>query len=188
MIVHGNTYVRGNLLTDSFFDVAESFAQEGVKKAYRDEREERKNAEKKASEEARAQQEQAEREQREHREQLELHYAIWVSTYEAAFKTPLQQFPHLPTAARTCRERDCESRRADTGLLSCRHDVESLLRTSPRYSEEWLRSERLRWHPDRFGRKCHPRHKAALEKQATAMYVIFEELIAAEQPEPPSRD
>ncbi|KAL1594322.1 Phosphatidylglycerol/phosphatidylinositol transfer protein [Paraconiothyrium brasiliense] len=67
----------------------------------------------------------------------------------------LTSFPYLPASATVCPLPVCALQKADpAGLRACKHDVERLLRASENYGYEWLKKERLRWHPDRFGRLC----------------------------------
>ncbi|KAH6612058.1 hypothetical protein C7974DRAFT_90569 [Boeremia exigua] len=67
----------------------------------------------------------------------------------------LSAFPPLPRLPTPCTLLPCAATKAEpAGLRACKHDVETLLRGSGLYSYEWLRQERLRWHPDRFGRLC----------------------------------
>jgi hypothetical protein len=49
------------------------------------------------------------------------------------------------------------------------------------YSYEWLRQERLRWHPDRFGRLCAERFREEGKKKAEEMWKICEELMVIEK-------
>ena len=117
-------------------------------------------------------------------EELALQYAFWRSAWEADIeqKKPLTTFPHLAVSLCTCNNVECRGRKAEEGSLgACQHDVERLLRASGSYSMEWLRKERLQWHPDRFGRRCHPDFKEALQKKATELYSIFETLIEQER-------
>ncbi|KAK8079561.1 hypothetical protein PG997_007379 [Apiospora hydei] len=51
-----------------------------------------------------------------------------------------------------------------------------------KYSRDWLRKERLRWHPDQVAKNCNDTARNVLIKQATAMYALFEVLIAKEGP------
>jgi len=119
---------------------------------------------------------QAEKEKLAHR----LLYYQWKDLCDSLFNGAalIKTFPHLPADICTCDIQVCGLRKVDTMLLACRHDVERLLKASGQYSLGWLRTERLAWHPDRFGRKCSPESKDLLLKKATEMYTIFEELIA----------
>lgn len=69
--------------------------------------------------------------------------------------TLLTTFPPLPAPYPHCTIPACVLLKATpTTLNTCTHDVETLLRGSGQYSYEFLRQERIRWHPDRFGRLC----------------------------------
>jgi hypothetical protein len=55
--------------------------------------------------------------------------------------------------------------------------VEKLLKASGLYSYEWLRQERLRWHPDRFGRLCHEDWRETGKKLSGEMFKLMSALI-----------
>jgi hypothetical protein len=63
------------------------------------------------------------------------------------------------------------------GIGACQHDVEKLLKASGLYSYEWLRQERLRWHPDRFGRLCDENWREAGKKMAGEMFKLIHALM-----------
>lgn len=97
----------------------------------------------------------------------------------------LSSFPYLPAAITTCALTACIILKADLDSIhACQHDVERLLRASGMYSYEWLRQERLRWHPDRFGRLCEERWRETGKKMAGEMFklmsVLMEQLRATE--------
>ncbi|CAO2653002.1 Nn.00g024130.m01.CDS01 [Neocucurbitaria sp. VM-36] len=97
----------------------------------------------------------------------------------------LTSFPYLPSRITTCALTTCSILKSEPdGIQACQHDVERLLRASGLYSYEWLRQERLRWHPDRFGRLCEESWREAGKKMAGEMFklmsVLIEELRAAE--------
>ena len=64
------------------------------------------------------------------------------------------------------------------GLRACKHDVERLLKASGLYSYEWLKQERIRWHPDRFGRLCEEGWRERGRKIAEEMFKIIDGLMA----------
>lgn len=118
------------------------------------------------------------------RKALYHHYVSWRSRYEAAIlcHRTLTTFPHLPVAVCTCMKTSCTISKAhEEGLKACQHDVEKLLHASGNYSLQWLRKERLQWHPDKFARRCEPDFRRELDRKATEMYAIFEVLIDAER-------
>jgi hypothetical protein len=94
----------------------------------------------------------------------------------------LRTFPNPPIGICTCVQPGCVARKAsdDTGLKVCKHDVEALLRASGCYSGEWLRKERIPFHPDKYGMRCDPDVKSILVKKSTEMYSIFQELLDEE--------
>ncbi|KAA8622367.1 hypothetical protein PtrSN002B_004577 [Pyrenophora tritici-repentis] len=90
----------------------------------------------------------------------------------------LSQFPYLPAAVTTCSLTACTILKAqDASIHACQHDLERLLRASGLYSYEWLRQERLRWHPDRFGRLCVEEWRETGKKLAGEMFKLMSVLI-----------
>ncbi|KAJ4292067.1 Phosphatidylglycerol/phosphatidylinositol transfer protein [Kalmusia sp. IMI 367209] len=90
----------------------------------------------------------------------------------------LTSFPYLPPALTNCVLPVCALQKADpNGLRACKHDVERLFKASGEYSFEWLRQERLRWHPDRFGRLCEAGWKEEGKKLSEEMFKIVDGLI-----------
>jgi len=88
-------------------------------------------------------------------------------------------FPYVPAAVRVCKQQVCELAKSDsTGVKACKHDVERLLRASGSYSYEWLRQERIRWHPDRFAPLCQPEWRDTGRKLAEEMFKIIGSLMA----------
>lgn len=90
----------------------------------------------------------------------------------------LTSFPYLPSTLSTCTLATCRLLKSEANSIhACQHDVERLLRASGSYSYEWLRQERLRWHPDRFGRLCDERWRETGKKMAGEMFKVLSALI-----------
>ncbi|PSN69506.1 hypothetical protein BS50DRAFT_572631 [Corynespora cassiicola Philippines] len=90
----------------------------------------------------------------------------------------LSSFPYLPPALTTCALPACVAAKAERdGIRACRHDVERMLRASGLYSKEWLRQERIRWHPDRFGRLCEEGFREVGRRMAEEMFKVIDGLI-----------
>ncbi|KAF1843509.1 uncharacterized protein K460DRAFT_418562 [Cucurbitaria berberidis CBS 394.84] len=90
----------------------------------------------------------------------------------------LTSFPYLPSRVTTCALTACTILKSEPdGIQACHHDVEKLLRASGLYSYEWLRQERLRWHPDRFGRLCEEHWRETGRKMAGEMFKLMSVLI-----------
>ena len=143
----------------------------------RREEQERRRREYEAQQKAKEAQARADEEQK----QVAEHYRLWKQKCDMMFngKMEIYVFPHLPLAAVYCRDVSCAARKATAGsLMACRHDVERLLRGSGQYSREWLRKERLAWHPDRFGRRCNADFRKELNKKAEELYMVFEQLLS----------
>lgn len=90
----------------------------------------------------------------------------------------LTTFPYIPNALTVCALPSCTVLKADSdSIQACQHDIERLLRASGLYSYEWLRQERLRWHPDRFGRLCDEHWREAGKKMAGEMFKLIHVLM-----------
>jgi len=166
---------------EAFYTAFEDLMPPEAAEEWRIRREEEREA-REAEEEAEARREREKEAQA--AEELALQYVFWRSAWEADIeqKKTLTTFPHLAVSLCICNNVECRGRKAEEGGLgACQHDVERILRASGNYSMEWLRKERLQWHPDRFGRRCHPDFKEALQKKATELYSIFETLIEKER-------
>ena len=89
-----------------------------------------------------------------------------------------ETFPFLPKDVCTCEQPQCVSRKCETGLGACRHDVERLLRggVEGAYSAKWLREESWKWHPDRWGKILDEDFRVQGEKMVTEMFVILKTL------------
>ncbi|KAF1925240.1 uncharacterized protein M421DRAFT_424042 [Didymella exigua CBS 183.55] len=90
----------------------------------------------------------------------------------------LVAFPYLPPIVTICALPSCELLKTESlSIKACRHDVEMLMRASGLYSYEWLKQERLRWHPDRFGRLCDESWREEGKKMAEEMFKIIDALM-----------
>ncbi|KAI4693111.1 uncharacterized protein J4E88_001482 [Alternaria novae-zelandiae] len=90
----------------------------------------------------------------------------------------LSMFPYLPSTVTTCNLTACTILKSEPeSIHACQHDVEKLLRASGLYSYEWLRQERLRWHPDRFARLCEEEWRETGKKLAGEMFKLMSVLI-----------
>lgn len=90
----------------------------------------------------------------------------------------LTSFPYLPPQTTTCALPHCiVTKSTPHDIKACKHDVEKLFRASGLYSYEWLRQERLRWHPDRFGRLCEDEWREVGRRMAEEMFKIIEGLM-----------
>ncbi|EMD88162.1 hypothetical protein COCC4DRAFT_63722 [Bipolaris maydis ATCC 48331] len=87
-------------------------------------------------------------------------------------------FPYLPGSLTTCALPACKMLKLEENSIhACHHDVEKLLRASGLYSYEWLRQERLRWHPDRFGRLCAEEWRETGKRLAGEMFKLMSVLM-----------
>jgi hypothetical protein len=136
-----------------------------------------------AEEKAKRDKEEAEKMKKKREEQqAKVAYTQWSKQCDTYFASSSRTtFQHPPTSICTCSLSSCvQEKQAENSLRACKHDIEVLLRASGSYDLQWLRTERLRWHPDKFGQKCHPDFRKELVKKTTQMYVIYEQLIAVE--------
>lgn len=100
------------------------------------------------------------------------------TTVNAGTEGKLKQFPYLPEALAICKLDSCVLLKDDPeGLRACKHDIEQLFRASGLYSYEWLRQERIRWHPDRFGRLCEEDWRETGRKLSEEMFKMIDSLM-----------
>lgn len=85
----------------------------------------------------------------------------------------LRTFPSLREYMLDCTNAACEQRKSTSQLGICVHDLQTLLEGSGRYCYEWLKEERIVWHPDKFARYCHTDHKEELKTYAQEMFVLY---------------
>lgn len=64
--------------------------------------------------------------------------------------------------------------------IACTHDLHSFLSAEANYSASWLKTERLRWHPDRFRLKCTDDARDVLAKKAGEMFALITKLYERE--------
>ncbi|CAI6342192.1 unnamed protein product [Periconia digitata] len=84
----------------------------------------------------------------------------------------IRAFPDPKKYMDTCRNERCElAKGGELGI--CAHDLKKLLSGSDAFSFEFLKTERLKWHPDSFGRYCHPDHREELKAKSQALFVLF---------------
>ncbi|KAF2119228.1 hypothetical protein BDV96DRAFT_642265 [Lophiotrema nucula] len=100
------------------------------------------------------------------------HFAELTSTiFEAR---ALTAFPDLSGFASLCAEKTCKATKDDAnGIGICAHALEKVLRGSGHYTVDFLKDERVKWHPDKFARLCHPDYQESLKKKAECMFVFF---------------
>ncbi|MBE7182058.1 MAG: SH3 domain-containing protein, partial [Terriglobus roseus] len=102
----------------------------------------------------------------------------------------------IPPAVRSCSQPSCrvwagvpKAQASSVQTLgTCVHDIERFFRCVPDYGAEWLRHERLRWHPDRFRQRCTDEAKDVLGPKAASMFATLTALADIEPVKPkPSR-
>ncbi|KAF1972692.1 hypothetical protein BU23DRAFT_643386 [Bimuria novae-zelandiae CBS 107.79] len=86
----------------------------------------------------------------------------------------IRSFPDLPSYMNACANEVCTPLKKDTHRLGiCVHDLHELLRGASEYTMDMLKSERNKWHPDRFARFCHAEHREVLREKAQSLFVLF---------------
>lgn len=88
----------------------------------------------------------------------------------------IRSLPKVTRYMDACAKESCRDLKMDTeGLGVCVHDLHELLRGSGEqgYTLETLKTERNKWHPDKFARSCHPDHREYLREQAQALFVLI---------------
>jgi methylenetetrahydrofolate dehydrogenase (NADP+)/methenyltetrahydrofolate cyclohydrolase/formyltetrahydrofolate synthetase len=88
--------------------------------------------------------------------------------------SPIEQFPSMTDYVEACTVAGCTPAMADgVSLGVCAHNLEGLLRGSGLYSAEWLKKERVMWHPDRFAQFCVPAAAGQLKAKAEQLFVLY---------------
>lgn len=89
----------------------------------------------------------------------------------------LHEFPAPPEAACVCTEPACRQWKSpQTALQACKHDLRRLITFDPEYTREWLKKERVKWHPDKFT-KVRVGLRADFQAKATHMFTLYEALM-----------
>ncbi|KAH7409463.1 hypothetical protein BKA64DRAFT_398121 [Cadophora sp. MPI-SDFR-AT-0126] len=92
-------------------------------------------------------------------------------TGKAAFPNPS---PFLPKAAK-CSDEKCVK---GQWLGVCHHEMQKLFKGNGTFGLNWLRQERLRWHPDRFAAKMgRGKDQKEAREMAVEMFVLVQTLI-----------
>lgn len=109
----------------------------------------------------------------------QLAWQDWRFRVESAFKGPkkITGFPFPGASAFSCDISDCRIYRELSPLSVCKHEVKALFEASGSYNFKWLKSERNKWHADRFGPKCDPRCKEVLVEEANEMFCLLGTII-----------
>jgi hypothetical protein len=90
-------------------------------------------------------------------------------------------FIEIPRSKQPCLDKGCIARRADIDSIGlCKHDLAALYKKSGKNVVKLLKEERLRWHPDRFGRSCAVEMRRQLQQKASQMFAVMGEVIADE--------
>lgn len=111
-------------------------------------------------------------------------YADWAAAVDKTFwrdpYTPVDKasFPYLPASVLTCEDATCVGRKNDTPLRACIHDVERFLErgVGEGYRYQWLKQQKVAWHPDRFVQKFVGEWKDEGMKAVAEMFIILKEL------------
>ena len=85
----------------------------------------------------------------------------------------LRSFPPVLNYLSVCSEETCLVDEKNARPRLCIHNLKKLLQASEQYSYEWLKEERNVWHPDKFGRFCHPDYKEQLKLEAQELFVMY---------------
>lgn len=109
-------------------------------------------------------------------------YGMWTHVCDKYFtENKHTNFIECPVLLQKCRDLGCIARKQEPYNINvCAHEMEAVLRGSHQYGIKFLRSERLRWHPDRFARVCDSSAKQSLGAKAAQMFAIIEELLMKE--------
>ena len=106
-------------------------------------------------------------------------YIEWKDTCDAALgRGSIKVFPGFVKEMDVCKDDKCAHlKKQPQNFGVCKHDVAWLLKGSGRMSLDFLKEERVRWHPDRFARSCHPEFKEQLTKKAQYLFVLIGQIM-----------
>ncbi|KAF2742364.1 hypothetical protein M011DRAFT_481754 [Sporormia fimetaria CBS 119925] len=91
--------------------------------------------------------------------------------------TSATEFPDLSYMDH-CTDEQCKRVKEDeNGIGICVHDLGRVLSLEGKGSATFLKTERNKWHPDRFHRICQGRQGTELVKKAQALFVLVNELL-----------
>lgn len=102
-------------------------------------------------------------------------YARFTVDVEKMLKAgDIRSFPDLSRYMNACTKDACNPLKKGTRCLGiCIHDLHELMCGSGEYTLDTLKTERYKWHPDKFARYCHPDHREILREKAQALFVLF---------------
>ncbi|KAF2998180.1 hypothetical protein E8E13_003779 [Curvularia kusanoi] len=89
----------------------------------------------------------------------------------------LRKFPSLREFVHDCEAAACKHMKSTSPIDICLHELRALLEGSSDYSYQWLKEDRIKWHPDKFARFCHAEHVNELKSCAQELFVLYGVLI-----------
>ncbi|KAF2683020.1 hypothetical protein K458DRAFT_369169 [Lentithecium fluviatile CBS 122367] len=99
-------------------------------------------------------------------------YELWKADTDKWLQIgAIRTFPSPSRYMDACAKDICKPLKKEGNI--CAHDLHELLRGSGKYSLEFLKAQRTRYHPDKFARYCHPEKKEELKSKAEALFVLF---------------
>ena len=106
-------------------------------------------------------------------DQREIYLQFKEKVDEIFSSTSVGVFPNLTNFSK-CKEVACEAVKKEFGSIGiCVHDLEKVYRAAPQYTREFLKGERMKWHPDKVARYCHPAVKESVKHKSQQMFVML---------------
>ena len=145
---------------------AKQFFKSTVKPEKTEQESKQKRRQKEKSKKREAKKEEQRQEQIASTLKAQLHFQTWSQACHNFFANSSQPFPQTPTYG-------CKENRCIKGELvsACHHDMERTMIGSGCYSKDWLKKERLKWHPDKF------HGMGGIQEMAAEMFVLIQRLI-----------
>ena len=112
-----------------------------------------------------------------------LSYKIWQTARQDFFDAAsagekIRSFPLRPTHSCKCYRPRYKPKKNSIWLMACRYETEKRSRSSGWYSEESLKKERSKWHPDLFTNIADRREEDLSVRVAIELFRIIEDLIS----------
>lgn len=83
----------------------------------------------------------------------------------------IKKFPSMADYVPVCAVAGCRAAAVLPGV--CVHNLAQMLQGSDRYSAEFLKKDRLAWHPDKFAKWCAPEAAKDLKAKAEQVFKLF---------------
>lgn len=136
--------------------------------AEKEEKRQEQNERKRKTREAKREAERIARIEITHKERLS--FETWSKTCADFFADSSHAFPEPPSYG--CKKTNCIR---GEHIAACHHEIERTMLGSGCYGTDWLKKERLKWHPDKF------HGMGRTQTMASEMFVLIQRLVDGDQ-------